>query len=169
MVIKKKILRTLNGLEQRYIESLKTPTSEDSVYFSKLAILEYCGWIEESFDDIVRRSVKGKIKTPKFQQILKKKVIGKNNGFQYDDNFLPMLSRAIGLRGMEIIEIYLKRSGQLELFISELNSIKEHRNNAAHTCISGATPSYPAPSIIKANFKKIFPIMTGIYKEVIKL
>ncbi len=169
MVIKKYILKTLEGLDQRYKESLKTPTSEDSVYFSKLAILEYCSWIEEAFDDIVRRSVKGQIKTIEFRQILEHGIIRNTHGFQYKENFRPMLCRAIGLRDMEIIEIYLKRSGQFEIFINELESIKVHRNNAAHTCISGATKTYPAPSIIKANFEKIFPIMKGIYKEVLRL
>lgn len=169
MVIKKHILKTLEGLDQRYKESQKTPTSSDSVYFSKLAILEYCGWIEESFDHIVRRSVKGQIKSIEFRQILDNRVIENTHGFQYKKHFRPMLANAIGLKGMEIIEMYLKKSGQLELFISELESMKVHRNSAAHTCISGTTKTYPAPSIIKASFGKIFPIMKGIYKEVIKL
>lgn len=169
MFIKKHILNTLKRLDLRYNQALLTPNPQESVYFSKLAILEYCGWIEESFDLIVRRSVKGQLKTIEFRQMLECSVIGNTCGFQYKKHFRPMLSRAVGLRRMEILEKYLKDKGQLELLVSELESVKTHRDNAAHTWINGATRTYPAPSYIKSSFEIIFPIMKGIYSQVIRL
>lgn len=168
MLVKKDILGTLEGLDIRYNNALHTPTPQDSIYFSKLAILEYCGWIEESFDKIVRRSVKGKLKTQVYKDMLAS-VIDNTHGFQYKKHFRPMLYSAVGLKNMEIVEKNLKDSGKFELLISELEAVKIHRDNAAHTWINGATPTYPAPSNIKARFEIIYPIMKGIYSQVIRL
>lgn len=169
MITKKHILKTLNGLDLRFNEALSTSTPEDSVYFSKLATLEYCGWIEETFDNIVRRSVKNQLKTIEFKQMLDNAVIGNTHGFQYKEDFRPMLTRAVGLKNMEAIEKHLKDSSQYDILISELSSIKTHRNNAAHTWINGPTRTYPAPSLIKSKFEIVYPIMKGIYSKVIQL
>jgi hypothetical protein len=168
MIVKRYILKTLGSLDSRYNQALRTPTPEDSVYFSKLAILEYCGWIEETFDQIVRRSVKDKLKTIVFQQILETNIIGNTHGFQYKAHFRPMLMRAIGLKDMETIETHLKNTGQFEILISELDSVKEYRNRAAHTWIDGTTRTYPAPSLTKSKFEKVYPIMKNIYSQVIR-
>ncbi len=169
MLVKNNILRSLKELELRYNGALRSPTPQDSIYFSKLAILEYCGWIEESFDQIIRRSVKGKLKTQEFKQILEGSVIGNTYGFQYKRHFRTMLCRAVGLMSAEIVEKHLKDSGKLELLISELESVKTYRNCAAHTWINGTTQTYPAPSYIRVKFEHLYPIMKGIYTQVVHL
>jgi hypothetical protein len=168
MIVKKHILETLSNLDKYYNDSLCL-NSKKSIYFSKLAVLEYCGWIEESFDDIARRSVKGKIKTEAFQKILDGVVIGKNSGFQYVENLRPMMLQAMGLQGMEKLENYLRNSGTFEIFVSELSMINKYRKTAAHTWVKGVIANYPAPSIIRDSFIKIYPIIKGLYSEVVKL
>lgn len=169
MVVKKHILKTLTSLDDSFTSALRSPSPEQSVFFSKLAILEYCGWIEEVFDQIIRRSVKGQLKTQEFRQMLETSVIGNTHGFQYKKHFRTMLTRAVGLRKAEIIEKYLKDSRQFDILVSELGNIKRDRDSAAHTWIDGATRTYPAPSFTKSQFERIYPILRGIYSQVIKL
>ncbi|RLA52351.1 MAG: hypothetical protein DRR42_07810 [Gammaproteobacteria bacterium] len=66
MIVKTHISKTLSALDKRYTNS----DSEGSIFFAKLAVLEYCGWIEESLDDVVHRAVKGKLKTQEFSDML---------------------------------------------------------------------------------------------------
>ncbi|TLS66285.1 hypothetical protein FEF65_10750 [Mariprofundus erugo] len=159
----------MKTLERRFEAAMRSPTPEEAVYFSKLATLEYCGWIEENFDMIVRRLVKPKLKTPDYKNMLETRIIGNNFGFDYKKNFRPMLTSAVGIKNMETIEIYLKSSGQFEIFVSELESIKQHRDNAAHTWIDGPTKTYPSPSVILSKFNTLFPIVKQIYAEVRRL
>ena len=51
MVTKDYLLKTLNWLDQLYND----PTADDqkTSSYSKLALIELCGWIEETMDDIV--------------------------------------------------------------------------------------------------------------------
>ncbi len=156
-------------LDDKFNETLSTSKPEDAIYFSKLSILEYCGWIEEAFDLIIKRSVKGKLKTLVFRQMLDNSVIGKTYGFQYKQHFRPMLSKAVGLENAEIIEKHLIDEGKLEILISEMESIKEYRNIAAHTWINGITRTYPTPSYIKTKFETVYPIMKNLYSKVIEL
>ena len=166
MIAKGHILKAIERLDKRYNQALKSVTPQDSIYFSKLAVLEYCGWLEESFDLIVRRSLKGKLKTQSYRQILEDGIIGNNYGFQYKTNLRPMLIRAMGLGKMESLEFFLNQSGMLPVLISELESVKNDRDSAAHTWINGATRTYPAPSITKARLQTIYPITKKLYSMV---
>jgi hypothetical protein len=168
MVVKKYIEALLDDMERKYTSALSSTNPLEPTYYSKLAVLEYCGWIEETFDIIVRRSVKGKIKTTPFKQMLEFSVIGNTYAFQYKEDFRPMLRNAIGISKMEKIEQYLEHTTQLDTLISELQAIKRDRNDAAHTWIVGATKTYPAPSQIKGRLDKVYPIMRNIYREIIK-
>ena len=169
MVVKKHTLKTLISLDASYTSALTSPSPEHAVFFSKLAILEYCGWIEEVFDQIIRRSVKGQLNTQEFKQMLETSIIGNTHGFQYKKHFRKMLTSAVGLRKAEIIEKYLKDSGQFDILVSELENIKRDRDSAAHTWIDRATRTYPAPSYTKSKFERIYPILKGIYSQIIRL
>jgi len=166
MVIKGHILKSIEGLDKRYNQALGSANPQDSIYYSKLAVLEYCGWLEETFDLIVRRALKGKLKTQPYKQMLEDGIIGNNYGFQYKDNIRPMLIRAIGLSDMEKLEIALDRSGMLPVLVSELQLVKCDRNSAAHTWINGATRTYPAPSKTKDRLEKVYPIAKKLYEMI---
>ncbi len=144
-------------LERMYNEAMTSTDPQAPIYFAKLAILEYCGWIEESMDEIARRAIKRKIRTITFEQIFNDKIIGGTSGFQYKKHFRPMLIQIIGIVGMEELQDHLDRTGNLDVFIKELEDLKKNRNTAAHTWI-GVTNTYPAPSLPLKSLNIIFPI-----------
>ena len=162
MIYKKHICNSLSDLNKRYDFSLTLSDSKDSIYFSKLALLEYCGWIEESFDLIILRSIKNKLQQKKFKDIINA-AIKKNSGFQYESNFRPMLITAIGVNEVEKLEKKIDANGSIQVLISELHALKEDRNSAAHGWIRGTTRLYPAPSILISRLNKVHPIIKSIY------
>lgn len=167
MIIKKHIQITLCDLNNKYNIALSTNQS-DAIYFSKLALLEYCGWIEECFDIVVRRASKGKLKTAAFEKLITE-VIDTNYGFQYKQHLRNMLIKTIGLDKTEKIELNLNKNGDITVFTSELSAIKKDRDSAAHTWVKGATKSYPAPSITLGRLQRVYPIIKKLYSEVCKL
>ncbi len=168
MIIKKNISNTLIRLDLLYYEALSSKNQNDATYFSKLALLECCGWIEESMDIIVYRSVKGKLKNERFKEMVAS-CIQSTSGFQYKNHFRKMLIRTIGMVQVEKIEDYLDGTRQLDILKSELKTLKKYRDDAAHTWISGTTKSYPAPSWTKASFLKVYPVLNNIYSKIIKM
>ncbi|ASZ11188.1 endoribonuclease [Chitinophaga sp. MD30] len=161
MVVKKYILKTISALDGHY----NAASVGDAVYYSKLAIIELCGWIESSMDDIVQHFADRKLKTASYQRIFRKEIKGKNYGFEYETNFRKMMHQTIGLHNMESIEVKLDRSGQIAILLAELNALKLLRNDAAHTHID-ATKTYQAPSVTKAQLLRIYPILKEIDREV---
>lgn len=167
MIVKKHILKTLNDLEFNFDKALSLPNPQDSVYYSKLAVLEYSGWIESALDTIARRAIKRKLKNNIFKQ-MHNDIVNGNYGFNYKNNFRPMMIRTVGIVRMEELEQYLVKKQQFYQFESELNSIKIYRDDAAHTWINDATKTYPAPSVTRESLLKLFPIVRSLYSEVIK-
>ena len=58
MIAKSYILKNLKALDKHFIN---TNSSKDSLFYSKLALLELCGWIEESIGYIVLRCADRKL------------------------------------------------------------------------------------------------------------
>jgi hypothetical protein len=163
VVVKKHILKTVNKLDRLYNT---TPTAE-ATYYSKLAIIELCGWIEQSMDMIADSFANRKLKTLPYQSIYKS-IKEKNYGFVYKEHFRKMLYQTIGLHQMESLEKKLNHTGSITVFQSELETLKILRNDAAHTYID-ATKTYQAPSVTKAQLETIYPILRQIHKEIRKL
>lgn len=161
-IVKKQIIATLDRLEKLYSAA---PTA-DATFYSKLAVIEGCGWIELSMDYIAEDYAKKqlRLKTQPFQDMFKATVFG-NFGFQYKDNFRKMLIATIGLRNMEIVETRVNRTGKIDLLKTQLNNLLLDRNDASHTYID-ATKTYPAPSLIKGQILVIYPILKEICKEI---
>jgi hypothetical protein len=74
MTISKHIFVTLNHLDTLYNESSSQNKDIEPTYYSKLAVLEYCGWIEESLDLIVKRSFTDKITNSHLIKIIEEKI-----------------------------------------------------------------------------------------------
>lgn len=149
-------------LDREYNSALSSPDPNKAVYFSKLAIIEYCGWIEETMDAIIVGYAKGKIKTSPFEESLKSK-IENTYGFQYKKHFRPLLVHVVGIIRCEKIQIELDSNGDLATLKSELNSYVEHRNNAAHTHINKVLPRYPSPSATLGSLQIVYPILKRVY------
>jgi len=60
---------------------------------AKLAMLELCGWIEETFDELIRKVDKVTINDSKW---VCENVIRKTSGFTYALHLRPMLVKLIG-------------------------------------------------------------------------
>jgi hypothetical protein len=162
MVVKKYIYRNLCKLDSEYNKSLALPDLSLSVYFSKLATIEYCGWIEETMDAIVIAFARGKIHTNGFQDSLNTK-IKETYGFQYKKHFRPMMVHVLGIIRCEKIQLDLDSNGDLSRLKSELDTYVVHRNNAAHTHINRILPTYPSPSATIGSLNRIYPILKRIY------
>lgn len=169
MIVKKYIKETLDGLERKYNTALTSPDPNEPVFYSKMALLEYCGWIEESLDKIAKRCVKGKLSDSRHIRIFNNLIVRKNHGFQYYDNFRPMMIKTIGIVYMEELDLHLASLGDKSTLVNELEAIKKQRNDAAHTWVIGRTLSYPAPSQTIIRLNRVYPILRAIYTKAIQI
>lgn len=160
MINKTDIENTINELDVLY-----NTNSAQSLYFSKLALLELCGWIEQTMDYIVIDCSNSKLTEQGNKTLVEQKIVKKTYGFHYEDHFRPMLMKLIGLVKLEQIENNLKSTGDLAILTSQLGSLRQSRDKAAHTTLAGTTPSLEAPSRIKDYLDKIYPIIKKVEIE----
>jgi hypothetical protein len=152
MVSKTSILENLRRLDTLYHQN--SASVKKSLFFSKLAILELCGWTEESMDDIIACCANRKLKERNNQDQIKKR-IENTYGFVYEKHFRRMLVELIGLINTERLEGKID-SIKFQNFKSTLGSLKGTRDIEAHTHIKGATRSIAAPSKTIGNFRNIY-------------
>lgn len=160
MVVKTHIVKTIKQLDRMYNAS----TTPEATYYSKLAIIELCGWIELSMDNIAEYFANKKLRTQPFKESFAA-IKANNFGFEYKKNFRKMLSQTIGLHNMEIIETSINSTGDIDKLHATLNSLKILRNDAAHTFI-GATTTYQAPSATLGQLQVVYPILKKIAQQV---
>ena len=153
MIGKTSILQNLNILERLY----NNPKSHKimALFYSKLAILELCGWIEESMDDIVRCCANRKLRETQNRNFVTKTIIKGVHGFDYRDHFRFMLMQIVGLITIERIEKRIDQK-KLQIMQAALSSLKEYRNIEAHTHLKGTTRRLDAPSVTKKRFDEVY-------------
>ncbi len=157
------ITDSLNELDKLYNEA---KSKKKVIYHSKLATLELCGWVEDTFDDMVLRHANRKLKVA---SNIKRDVVRRNNGFQYDYNIRPMLIALLGMITLEKIEKNFEKAGRITILKTSLSNLRESRNKAAHTHLKGATGTYDAPSVIIREFNTISAILYDLDKELRKM
>lgn len=160
MINQTDISNTIDNLDNLY-----NTNPANSNYYSKLAILELCGWIELTMDEIIEDYSKKLICSDNIS-FVKDKIINKTYGFNYDKHFRPMLMNLLGIINLEQIEIDLKTSGDLITLTATLDTLHKVRCQVAHTHISGITMSYDAPSKIKSYLTTLFSILKQIYSKI---
>ncbi|CAM2978373.1 hypothetical protein O8E88_000478 [Flavobacterium psychrophilum] len=165
MIAKSYIESTLQELDKLYNQA---SSQKKAIYFSKLAIIELCGWIEETVDEIVLRHCNRKLKNVENKNYCKEKIIKNNYGFQYLQNIRPMLINLIGLIGVEKLEIELEKTAQITLLKNSLGNLKVSRNEAAHTHLKGITRTYNAPSRTLGDFNRIYIVLEKLDLELRK-
>jgi hypothetical protein len=150
-------VRTYIATNLREINSAHNAASKQkhALYLSKLAILELCGWIELSMDDIIRMYSRRKLRDPNNILFVENEVIGRNFGFVYSRNFRSMLIRALGLADLERIERKIDATTRARLE-AHLNALASVRNNLAHTYLRGITVTIDAPSATIARFNDVY-------------
>src|SRR4051794_8216918 len=134
MVVKKYILANLKELDAAY----RTATNhKQGLYMSKLAVLELCGWIELSMDDLIDCHARRRIRLLSNSKFVSDQIIKKNYGFDYKRNFRNMVMRTVGIVSCEAMERHIPTS-ILVRFEAQLENLKISRNNLAHTFLSGS-------------------------------
>ena len=152
MITRSYIYKNLKMLDVRY---RKTASAKESLFYSKLAILELCGWIEESMDDIILRHASRHLKNQDNIRFVKKEIVGKTYGFDYKQHFRHMLIRLLGIINVERIERAIDQ-GKRARFTAKLDDLKQIRNREAHTYIRGITQSINAPSVTLNDFQILY-------------
>lgn len=151
MIAKTQIVLTLQSLDTHYQAAT---SAEEAQWFAKLAIIELCGWIEESMDELVRRCSMRHLKVTANQDLCEEDIIGKTYGFEYKKHFRGMLIRLLGLVAVEQLEkevdptIYARMEGALSF-------LKPFRNSYAHTHLKMAA-SINAPSLTRSKFQPVY-------------
>ncbi|MBB2678928.1 UNVERIFIED_ORG: hypothetical protein GGI61_002488 [Rhizobium esperanzae] len=153
MVVKKHIEQNLTHLDQAY---RKETDQKKATYFSKLAILELCGWIELSMDDIILGHCDRKIKLPANTRLIKDSV-KRTYGFDYEKHFRKMLINLVGVVACETIEAAVNAAAKAKLE-AQLGTLKTVRDGLAHTYLKGPAPivALDAPSVTKARLGDIY-------------
>lgn len=162
MIAKSYIKSTLSELDKLYNNS---SSQKKAIYFSKLALIELCGWIEETLDDIIIRHANRNLNDLHNKEYCKDIIVKPNYGFEYKKNIRPMLISLLGLIEVEKLEHELEKAGQITLLKGYLGNIKDSRNTAAHTHLKGVTRRFNAPSRTIGDFNRISLILEKIDYE----
>lgn len=162
MVDKINIEKTLEDLEDLYKETMTSPNPDSHrilVCYTKLALLELCGWIEETQDQIIMDYLALKSIDQTVMDEFKREVIDRNHGFKYKENFRKMLIQTVGLISLKQIEFQLENNSN-NVTLSQakilLGNIDKRRNEAAHTHLTGTTSQYDSPSTIIVQLTRVY-------------
>jgi len=143
-----------NNLTQINALYQKRTRSREAQYYSKLAILEICGWIEESIDDVVSGYANKYLREIKNLDFVKE-VVSLTYSFEYERNFRHLLIQVIGIINVEKLENNLDPV-KFELMKSSLGTLKKYRDIHAHTYTKGVTKTMYAPSSAISHFKYVY-------------
>jgi len=166
MTPKAPIETLIRELEILY-DSPADPNHKD--FYSKLALIEICGWLEITMDEIIKTYSNNKLVDQAYKDEVNDKVIDKTYGCDYKDHFRPMLIKLIGIKSIEILERELKSQAVFQILVSQLGSLWTLRCKVAHTSIVGVTLTYQAPSAMKRYLDSLHPILTTLEIELTKL
>ena len=153
MIAKSSISKNLQILVNLYNSN---PSNQKGLLYSKLAILELCGWIEDTMDGIVRKCVIRRIKDPAIRERINEKVIEVTYGFHYNRHFRQMLVYVIGEISMLKIERNLDPK-KFQGLQSTLGGLRKSRDIQAHTHLRGRNNKrLDSPLVTRANFDRVY-------------
>jgi hypothetical protein len=156
------ITNSLDELEKLYNEAT---SKKKAIYYSKLATLELCGWVEDTIDNIVIMHANRNLKNKDNKNYAKKQIVNRTYGFQYEKHIRPMLISILGLITLERVEDKFEKNGKITLLKNLLSNLKGSRDKAAHTHLKGSMNNYDAPSLIKGVYGQIKPILIELDAE----
>lgn len=146
MLAKSYIADNLQKIERLYNTS---PSVQKGLFYSKLAVIELCGWIEISMDDIILRLATKQLREPNNRKYIENEIIKRNYNFDYERNFLPMVEAVVGRNGIERMNLRIDNT-LIPPLIGTLSTLKAARNQLAHQYIKGTTLVIDAPSLTHA-------------------
>ncbi len=165
MIYSGQIKQTLSFLDAEYNSHIGSGEQIKPMMFSKLAVIEYCGWLEETFDEITINCIREKQKTRVSRAVIHDKIKA-TVGFNYESSGRRLICAAIGVVKLLEIEHELEKKGELSLLKSNLGAMNKQRRRAAHTSTKGITQQYIAPSVTIQNFNVTEPILRKMWSLV---
>jgi hypothetical protein len=167
MVNKAAIARNLRELNSRYDRKSRNPRAH--LYYAKLSLMELCGWIEVTMDQIVRDCAKRYLSDAANLGYVEDAVIRRTHNFDYNDDLRPMLMRVVGLVKVEELERMLEPV-KFQNMKSSLGTLRQQRNREAHTYTAGVTLTVDAPSvIINRDFPRVYDGLKDIERCIRRL
>ena len=136
------------------------------IFYSKLAVIEFSGWIEDSVDSIVYDYIDNHIVDPIVKKNIKENV-NKNYGFKYYSNLFKVFTSVLGVDTWENIEDKLKPQNLVDL-VNVTSTFTGIRNKAAHSSIV-VMATFSSPSTTIAAYNKVKPAMMIIENEIASL
>lgn len=152
MIAKTHIQTNLTQINNLY---QKSTSQKHALYYAKLAILELCGWIEESMDEIAWRCANRHLRNSDNLKFVETHIIKRTYSFVYDTHFRNMLIQVLGIIKLEKLEHNLDPT-KLHLMKSTLDTLKTCRDNEAHTHLKGTTKRLDAPSVTQSRFHLVY-------------
>ena len=153
---------TLNRLDTEYNT---TTDIQLPILYSKLAVLELCGWIETNIDNILYEYVDSHIIDIDCKKGIRN-IIRKNYGFHYDSNLFPLFCSVLGINNFENILDKLT-STDFQNLKGITGTYTDERNKAAHTDTPvGTTRSYKSPSSVLHDYNLIKPAFQTIETQI---
>ena len=154
----------LNRLDVEYNKNILDP--DLPIFYSKLAVIEFSGWMEDSVDTIVYDYINAHILASVVKKQIEKYVKG-NFGFNYYSNLFKVFTSVLGVNTWENIEDKLKPKNFANL-VNVTSTYTGIRNKAAHSSVV-VTNTFSSPSATIAAYNKIKPAMMMIEHEVAAL
>ena len=159
------IQNTLNRLDAEYCS---TTDVQLPILYSKLAVLELCGWIETNIDNILFEYVNSHIIDIDCKNGIET-IINRNYGFHYANNLFPLFCSVLGINNLENILDKLS-STDFQNLKSITGTYTQERNKAAHTDTPiGTTRTYRSPSSVLHDYNLIKPAFQTIETQIQKL
>lgn len=145
--------------------------NDNAKYYSKLAVLEVCGWIEQTIDSIATNCVNTHLKEQS-NVVQFNILLSHTSSFDYDDrfqnHFRNLLLNLLGFINLEKLEKKLDQRKFL-LMKSCLGSLKVYRDSHAHTFIPGTTAQFLAPSSTKTYFEHVYQGLKDIDSKMVTI
>lgn len=163
MIAKTASLNQLKKLDKLYNAAILGSDPDLPRYYSRLAVIELGGWIEECMDDLARcHPRRKKLRTSEGRNYVDN-IVKDNHGFEYNRNFRRMMKKIVGIVILEKTEqkMNIIRKQALE---SSLTVLYPERNEHAHIPIKTA-PNFTTPSVCIAHFNQIYDGLQEFEKQ----
>lgn len=164
-----KIQKSLDELDRRFNDEVEKPDVDNfqlSIY-CKVAALELCGWLEETYDELIRYSLRENGIDESSIASFNKDFIEKVYGLSYKEHLRPLLINTFGFIKIVQLESDLTKITSLKSTLGELHRYRNHLAHNQYIDFPGKNPinsqkSIDTPSTIKDKFKKIHPILQEV-------
>lgn len=156
----------LSTLETQFSSAVTLSDPTLSILYSKLAVLELSGWIEESIDLILFNYLDNKLISADCINKTKK-IIENNYGFKYESNLYHIFLCALGSNNWENI-IDTIGDAHMNLLSTKCGEYTLQRNDAAHK-YQLVTRSFYAPSRVISDYHQLKLVITELESEVLRL